>query len=298
VIDIRSVAESSELERWAGVRRAPQDTEEPGDTPLPHSEDTVAVELTTTGKELSRKRYGVCCLGQTTYLQSHHPHSWQLTDAHGRLQGVRIPIGRGSVTIVNGLLIAERWLLVADNALLFCDVVQLRRGDTIYFLSDANGPTLLGIVWGTGWPVLALAAALLVLFLWRRGLRFGPLEAPRQAARRSLAEQIRGTGQFMIRYGSGRALHAASVRALHEIAAQRVQGYSRLTQPERVMAVQRSTGLPHEELAHALGDNPPRRRRELYRALALLESARRMLASPVKPRAAAPIPGRESSHAQ
>ena len=56
------------------------------------------------------------------------------------------------------------------------------------------------------------------LALWRGGVRFGPLTAASETARRSLAEQIRGTGQFVLRHGGGEALHAAAVRALNEAA--------------------------------------------------------------------------------
>src|SRR5262249_52299120 len=82
--------------------------------------------------------------------------------------------------------------------------------------------TLLSLMWSAGWPVIVLALILVLLALWRGAPRFGPLEAPPSTARRSLAEQIRGTGQFTLRVGGGRALQAAALPALADLAVARL----------------------------------------------------------------------------
>jgi len=68
-------------------------------------------------------------------------------------------------------------------------------------------------IWLFGKPLVVLTLLLIGLLLWRDSVRLGPLAAAPTRARRSLAEQIRGTGQFALRYGGGEALHAASARA-------------------------------------------------------------------------------------
>jgi hypothetical protein len=111
--------------------------------------------------------------------------------------------------------------------------------------------------------------------LWRDAVRFGPLATPPQRARRSLAEQIRGTGQFVMRHG-GESLHAAAVRALDEAAARRVPGYARLSSTGRTAALARLTGADPDALAAAIDRPRSRRSHELRNAIALVDATRRL----------------------
>src|SRR6185503_10625564 len=104
--------------------------------------------------------------------------------------------------------------------------------------------------------------------LWRGGVRFGPLAAPAPTARRSLAEQIRGTGRFALHHGGSEALHAASVRALDEAARRRVAGYAALPAKARTDA---------DALAAAVYNPRARRPHDVRNTIALLETARRRL---------------------
>ena len=132
---------------------------------------------------------------------------------------------------------------------------------------------MLALLWRYGAPVVTLALTLLALVLWRGGVRFGPLAAAPDAARRSLVEQIRGTGQFTLRHGGWSSLHAASIRALDEAAQRRVPSYTSLSPVERVAALSRLTGLDRNALAAAV--QPGRRSHDLRNTIALLEAARR-----------------------
>jgi hypothetical protein len=125
--------------------------------------------------------------------------------------------------------------------------------------------------------VVLLILALIALALWRNSVRFGPLVAEPERARRSLAEQIRGTGLFVIRFGGGRALHAAAVRALNEAARRRIGAYSRLSASERIEAMARLTGADVSALGPAVNNGSARRTHELRQAIALIESVRRRL---------------------
>jgi hypothetical protein len=100
-------------------------------------------------------------------------------------------------------------------------------------------------------PVVISGLLLVGLLMWRGAVRLGPLEAPARAERRSLAEQIRGTGQFALRHGGGQALHAASVRALEETARRRVPGYAGLAAPQRGAALERLSGFSANQLLSA-----------------------------------------------
>ena len=109
--------------------------------------------------------------------------------------------------------------------------------------------------------------------MWRGSVRFGPLAAAPEAARRSLVEQIRGTGQFILRHGGRSSCHAASVRALDEAAGRRIPLYASLSPSERATALARLTGLDLDALTTAV--QPIGRSHELRNTIALLEAARR-----------------------
>src|SRR5262249_10823818 len=104
---------------------------------------------------------------------------------------------------------------------------------------------------------------------------FGPLISEPDLARRSLAEQIRGTGQFTLRFGGGRALHAAAIRALDETAARLVPHYDRLAGEERITTLAPLTGFGTGELSAALDRATARNANELRKAIAIVELARR-----------------------
>jgi hypothetical protein len=225
------------------------------------------------------EQFKVCGLDRISALSSARKPEWILRDASSGIQALRVPIGRGSVTFINSSPFGNAELLEGDDAALFVAATQLRRGDSILFLTEEPGASLLSLIWATGAPVVMLAAALVAAWLWRSSARFGPPAAPTEQARRSLAEQIRGTGEFTLRFGGGRALYAAQVRALQETAERRIPGYSRLSGAERIDRLGELTGIQSSTLASALNLSSPRRQGELRHGLALLESIRRTLSS-------------------
>jgi hypothetical protein len=210
-------------------------------------------------------------------LTSERQDTWRLRDADGQAQVLRIPVGRGSVTLLDQFNVSSQAVPCGDYALLYVAATQLRRGDSITFLTEGNGGSLLGLIWRYGAPAVTLGLVWIALWLWRSGVRFGPLVAPTESARRSLAEQIRGTGQFTLRFGGGAALYAASVRALDEAANRHILHYERLTAGERVNALERVTRLSAADLARALEDADARSRTEIRKTIAFLEAARRRL---------------------
>lgn len=217
-----------------------------------------------------------CTLPVWSYLGTDLDLAWGF--AHeGNLQAARVVVGTGSVTVLNAAPFGNRDLTTMDHGKLFAGATGLRRGDRIAFLSEEEHLSLLGLIWLYGAPVVMLFVALLALLLWRGGVRFGPLAAATDTARRSLAEQIRGTGQFAMRLGDGKALHAAAIRALHEAARRRVPHYESLPHDERIAAIADKCGLDRDALATAINHTGPRRAAELAHTIALLETARRRI---------------------
>ena len=125
--------------------------------------------------------------------------------------------------------------------------------------------------------MVALMLCVIGLALWRGGVRFGPLAAVPDRARRSLVEQIRGTGQFALRHGHGAALVSAMARALREAARRRIPGYSRMSEDGRFAAIAGLTQMNESDLATAQAVGGRRSPRATRQAITVLEAARRRI---------------------
>ncbi len=274
VIDRSLIGGQKELADWTGVSRYVLSSNE-----LERADRETHYEKcpTLTAPAPAREQFKVCGLDRISALSSARKPAWILRDARSGIQALRVPIGRGSVTFINSTPFGNAELLEGDDAALFVAATELRRGDSILFLTEEPGASLLSLIWTTGAPVVMLAAALVAAWLWRSSARFGPPIAPMEPGRRSLAEQIRGTGEFTLRFGGGRALYAAEVRALQEMAERRIPGYARMGAAERIDRLSELTGIESSALAAALNLSGLRRRGELRHGVALLESIRRTL---------------------
>ena len=272
------------FDKWTGVKQVELPPEKGPVSRLatcPPLTRRLTVDPAPTGVSLtssSAEHFDICQYLWPQELVTTRKFSWRLRDRDGHTKALRIPIGRGSVTLINAMTFGNLDLLCGDSGLLFTAATQLRRGDDIEFLTDGGGGSLLALLWNYGAPVIVLAGLLIILWLWRSGVRFGPLVAAADPARRSLAEQIRGTGQFVVRFGGGKALYAATARALNEAASRRVPRYERLNGEERVAALASLTGLGSAELSAALDDPAARRPKEIRKTIAFLEAARRRIA--------------------
>jgi hypothetical protein len=228
--------------------------------------------------EDSARSYSICNVAPANILKATRKTSWTLSDASG-VRAMRVRVGRGSVTAIRAYPFISRAFLEGDHADLFVAATQLRGGDQIHFLTESRYPSLLALTWRYGAPAVVLALSWLLLSLWRGGARFGPLAASVSASRRSLAEQIRGTGQFAMRFGGGQALHAAMVRAVEEAAMSRIPGFARMAHTQRIDAIAKAGASDVTAIASALHLAELRRPRELRSAIALLEAARREILS-------------------
>ena len=268
-----------EFNAWAGVTRALLEANPSTKKPrcLPGARCPAPDAPNTEEPDKPNRRWAICDLAELSYLSTSRKVSWRVNDTHSHPQVLRVPIGQGSVTIVNADAFIGAAPTCGDNGSLFVASTQLHAGEPVEFLTEGSGSSLLQLIWMYGAPIVMLIAVWIVLWLWRSGVRFGPLVAVPDPARRSLAEQIRGTGRFTLRFGDGSALHAATVRALHETAARRVPHFERLTDEARLEALAPVVGLSTSELSAALNRAAARNPHELLKAIATLESVRRQL---------------------
>lgn len=306
VLDRSLIGGEDRFREWSGIsRRNPRleeaerrrqrielgedeegDSDDAGNQEEEEAETPAVVKRTAECRDLSEstpaaagsaiKGLRLCRPSDGSYLTTTRKIAWALKDETGN-QVLRVDIGKGSVTVINALPFRYRVFLDGDHARLLALATQLRHGDEVHFMSEEEHASILTLMWVYGWPVVLLSLAWIGFALWRNSVRFGPLVAATDTARRSIAEQIRGTGQFVIRFGGGKALHAAAVRALDEAACRRISAYRRMPAGERIEAVARLAGLEPSLLAPAVNLSGPRRLHELRQALALIETARRRI---------------------
>jgi hypothetical protein len=271
-----SVTTDSEFRRWSGIGydyKADDDDRSKKHEPCRRYEEAPRDG----GAVGADERHSLCDFDDELFLTTTRPPEWTLRDADTRVQVARVRVGGGSVTRMNGDPFRFRRLFDGDHGWLLVKAADLRPGDDVHFLSEGDYPSLLALTWQRGGPVVVLAAILVAFLLWRGGVRFGPLAAPAPTARRSLAEQIRGTGRFALHHGGSESLHAASVRALDEAARRRVAGYATLPAKARTDAVARLAGVDAHALAAAVYNPRARRPHDVRDTIALLETARRRL---------------------
>ncbi len=278
IVDANLTGGESEFTRWTGIGRDYRE----GDAVTPDEpeadENCRTVQQDENQKSspgAAPRTYRMCDLDSLSFLTTGSDPLWALRDAAG-IQAVRLRIGQGTVTVINGTPFGGQHLFEGDHGSAFVAATQLQRGDEVHFVSEDNHPSLLALVWQHGAPVVALGLGVVILALWRGAVRFGPLAALAEPARRSLGEQIRGVGQFTLRYGNGESLHSATVRALDEAAQRRIPNYTRLSTKDRAETMMQITGFEWHDLAAAFTARA-RRGHELRDAIALLEATRRQL---------------------
>ncbi len=281
VIDRTLIGGQKELQAWAGIDRYIFSASELArfDRMTRYEKCPTLTVYAANAPPPTRQHFQMCGVDRISGLRASRKTLWTLRDSNSIEQAIRVAVGRGSVTFLNSAPFGNRTLLDGDDAALFVAATQLRRGDSIWFVTEGRSASLLALIWKSGAAVVVLLLALIAAWLWRASARFGPPLAPTELARRSLAEQIRGTGQFTLRFGGGRALYAAEIRALQEAAERRIPGYSRLESSERVEALAQWGGIQASTLAAALNLTAARRPGELRQGLTLLESIRRTLST-------------------
>jgi hypothetical protein len=217
------------------------------------------------------------CERSTQGLQAKTEPLWSVVDSKG-VKALRVAVGQGTATL------SSHWqaptgadLQEDDQALLWAAIVQLHPGQLIWIVDDEHHPGLFATLWRVAPAACVLALLALLLTLWRWGIRFAPLRAADVLARRSMAEQVRGTAAYLLRHGPA-ALHRAQWRALDEAAHTHLHGWRRLPPERRAAVLARHAELPPAELDKAFDAAATREPAAMGRALALMEAARRRIA--------------------
>ncbi|WP_213959736.1 MULTISPECIES: DUF4350 domain-containing protein [unclassified Variovorax] len=200
---------------------------------------------------------------------------WSMQGPRGA-EMLRMPMGKGSVTVIGSWSVLTNGnLLRADNPLLVAAALEARAGAEYWFVVEESREPFVRWLWHNGQAAILLGLLALGVALWRAGVRFGPLIASIGTQRRSMAEQVRGTAEFLHMHG-GDALHAAQVRALDESARRQLRRHAQGDAGQRTAAIAQATGLDARALSQAMASRK-RGPGALAADLELLETARRRL---------------------
>ena len=148
---------------------------------------------------------------------------------------------------------------------------------TIHLIYSADMPPLWKLLLDHGWRVLLPLLLALLVWLWMRAERLGPLLPPPAADRRSLLEHVQASGEHLYRYGRRATLYAAVHEAFMRRLRQRDPYAAALDGPAQVEAIARRTGLSKDEVEAALRYPSSGDRKDFVQRIARLLQLRRKL---------------------
>lgn len=276
---------SSALQKWSGIvpsYRNPRALEAAQGPPrLPHPKLDSDENCTPMSVRVDGSADGeilvICAPLSDTAFTSRRTPSWSLSDSHGT-HVLRVGIGRGEF-----IVIPSRWMLgnknlpMRDHALALVEGARLERGNELLIFRPLQAEPLLALLWRLAAPAILFLAAAMVLLILRNLPRFGPPLPVPAPVRRSLAEQIRANARFAWRTRKLGPLRAAVQRSLDETAQRQIVGYGALNARQRASALAARTGVDSNRLSSALTEDAGGNVSVQRAAIALLETARRVL---------------------
>ena len=202
-----------------------------------------------------------------------------VADAQANPVAVTCGVGEGRVTVLSDLnFTTNAELGERDHARLLWRLVTLDRAPTaVWLVREDRGPSLAGLVFGRGLPLVVALALLGLAAALRAGVRFGPPLPLAPRGRRSLLEHVEAVGALLWRSGRADVLLAAARTDLLARATRRRPALARLAPQERAGALAAAAGVPPDALREALEDPLPSRPDAFVQAVQTLQTVRRSL---------------------
>ena len=190
---------------------------------------------------------------------------------------MQLNLGHGRVTVITD---SELWKTPAiglhDNAWLLWYLTQ---GSDVTLLSNTDVENLFSLLLRYFPQAMVALAALILLGLWRAGIRLGPIRAPAPKARRQLQEHLNASADFLLRRSGQNSLLQALQRDILRTARRRHPGFEQLDTDGQRQVLERLTRQPSSIISQALGPLPAKRlsSADFSRQVACLQTLRNAL---------------------
>jgi hypothetical protein len=222
------------------------------------------------------------CYGRHFYFQDDGPEillSWD-NDEKDTTVFARLAQGRGTIDVLADLdFLTSQQLEEGPHYALALQLFEPNRrdGGTTHLIYSADVPSLFQLIMRHAWMIAVPLTLALLLWLWLRTERFGPLEPSPPVERRSLLEHVQANGDHLFRYGRRATLYAEVHEAFMRRLRRRDPYAAALEGPARIEAIARRTSMSVGEVEDALRYPRPRDPRDFVLRIAKLLQLRRRI---------------------
>lgn len=171
---------------------------------------------------------------------------------------LHVAVGKGRVTAVPSIAFMTNPAIGEhDHAAFAWELLRFVPGTkTVVIAPHFDPPSLFTWLVENAQAALIATAALLLVWAWRAGVRFGPVEPEPARERRRLLDHLRASGRFLWRSGGEpKLLAAARETCMHKIARTR-PALLDLQPGDRAERLAALTDLPRRDILHALVAEP------------------------------------------
>jgi hypothetical protein len=203
----------------------------------------------------------VACVERRVRLETRAEPLWTLASSQG-VHALTMGVGNGRITVLTGYgFMQNHYIEFDDHADLAAAVLGFNDGNgsgaprEILFVPREDVPGIVSLTWTHAWPVVVLLAMWIALALVRAGARFGPVFVRREWVRRSLAEHVLATGEFLWRHEQSTVLWRATLDATRRRVARTLPRESFAADEAWVAALAAKSGIDAAHL-HALWIHP------------------------------------------
>lgn len=191
----------------------------------------------------------------TLGIEAHddRPVQWAIPEAAPHL-AMHVEYGRGSWTALPDFrFLSGRGLSEPPQAALAWALLDPLLGEgRVHLVYATELPPLYVLVLRDGWPAWIPVLVLLLLWLWRRSQRFGPVLPLPSPHRRALLEHLHAAGEFALRRKRGTDLHAVLKRRFHARLSRTHPGLAALQDERQVQAIASAWVLDPASVRQAL----------------------------------------------
>ncbi|MCE3251088.1 MAG: hypothetical protein K0Q67_98, partial [Cellvibrio sp.] len=185
-------------------------------------------------------------------------------------------IGEGSVTITSDNSIwANQRIDCHDHAYGLWQLINPE--GRVWFLINQDAPSLAAILWRNASYGVSAGIIALILWLWSRSLRFGPLLTVEQTGRRSLAEHIYASAMLLWRKQQHPQLLIVMRKEILERLDEQHPNLEQASSAQRLEFLQELTGINQADINQALFAEGLHHPQEFAAAIAHLQTILKQL---------------------